>query len=647
MFHGFRFEEVAAPPGPAPVLPPSPSPDALGAVYWWDAASGVSQDGVALAWTDAITGVTLTNATAANGVSFGAPMRVANADHDGRPSILTKYGALHAAVAPMAATTPLAMVVIAKASAYQFVRLFSAVGSDLAHTSGRWSVNARGAALYVSNRYRNFLDAPAYGTTDQSVHMFEWCMDGTRGIAGAEARVDGIVLAPDTATSTTLIMSADFPHVVIGGTPGGAAVMPFADAEIEHVMLFLAADMPTIRPKLEAWWADRQAASRKLKTPRNSIVLQYGQSNAVGMETAAATTYSRHGNLCFAGALETWVADVDGSGGANRAAVQALKERSYESGMAHGLERMVDRSLLSAGAAGWRDLPARYFALNPSASGHSIEQLGDGDFPRLIADLSGAAALGGAGARLDWIWWVQGFSNASGARAAYAPKLTALLAEIEARAAASGIAGDAPHVIIGQHCTSRTNAAGPMVSLDQLAVADARAKTAIFPLYQLPWKNGTHLSTLGQQLKGEYFAKVMHQIAAGSYAPVRFTVADWTAAQIVVSVTGGVGGYQFDTATIPAAPNMGFDIWGADDVTLHEIISNVSILGDQITISLSSAAPNGARLGYGWGRAGMAQPSTSPYALGNLRDADPDQARILGANYSLYNWGLISEAQQG
>jgi hypothetical protein len=135
----------------------------------------------------------------------------------------------------------------------------------------------------------------------------------------------------------------------------------------------------------------------------------------------------------------------------------------------------------------------------------------------------------------------------------------------------------------------------------------------------------------------------MMDIEAGTYAPVRWSVTTWTDTEIVLSVSGGAGVYAFDTTSIPAVTNMGFDVWASNDTTLQNIISGVSLVGSTITISLSSPAPAGARLGYGWGRAGMAMPVNAPYALGNLRDSDARTALVSGVSYPLYNWCLIME----
>lgn len=379
--------------------------------------------------------------------------------------------------------------------------------------------------------------------------------------------------------------------------------------------------------------------------PPYSVVMHYGQSNSVGLETTAESIYTKHGNRSFGKSLESWVAESD-IGGVDRTTTQLLRERVYESGMNHGLGRLVDRKLADIGETDWRMLGRRYFAIHPGVNGVNIETLTTSShWDRAALDINGSRTVTGSTSSFDWLWWVHGFSNASDARGAYAPKLVTLIDKIKAQAVTDGYAGANPRTVIGQMCQSRQASGGfPSVSLSQLAVADADATVDIFPLYQVQWKNGTHMSTLGQKMKGEYFAKTMLDIEDGTYAPVRWSVSSWTDTEIVLAVTGGTGTYAFDTTNIPAVANMGFDVWASDDTTLQNIISGVSLVGSVITISLSAPAPTGARLGYGWGRSGMTVPNNSPYALGNLRDNDSRTALISGTSYPLYNWCLIMDA---
>lgn len=627
--------------GGPPVIQPPPNPEDIGAIYWWDAAENWTDNGSLVTWTDLVAGVTLTNnANPSPAVSFGKPVRVINEDHDGRPATLHRVGgALQGAVTPMASGRRLSIFIAARAGNDEYRRVACFTNATLQTSGGGFTLNTRTNTIYGSSGYRNFDGGPP--TTNQNVALYEWSMGPLRQLGDTESRADNVLLTPGAGTSPTTLIDSTFAKIVVGATVNYSTALAYTYAEVEQLII-MDVVTPEKRQQIIDWWDWRKMQPEPMPAQKR-VVLQYGQSNAVGQDTSAETVFARHGNTCFGNYLLSWYGD-NVSAPPDRTNPQSLKERNFESGMAFGLDFLIDRKLAAIGSRDWRDLGFSYFAINPAVSGRSIEQLSTGtDWARVPLDLAGARALCGETSTLDWVWWTHGFSNASDARGAYAPKLVSMFNSIKAAAVSAGFAAANPNFIIAQHCTHRTNAGFPSVALSQLAVADADPKVNIFPLYPMNWKNGTHMSTIGQKTKGAMYARVMEDIEAGTYSPVRLQLVSWSASEIVVDIVGGTGPYVFDTTNVGAAPNNGFDVWAADSVTLQSIISGVSMTGNRITIALSAPASAGSRLGYGWGRSGMTTPVNLPYALGNLRDSDPRTALINGATIGLYNWCLIQE----
>lgn len=632
---------VARADGGPPVIQPPPNPEEIGAIYWWDAAENWTDNGTNVAWTDLVAGVTLTNnATTSPAVNFGKPIRVINEDHDGRPATLHRVGgALQGPVTPMASGRRLSIFIAARAGNDEYRRVAGFVSATLQNSTGTFTLNTRTSTIYGSSGYRNFDGGPPL--TNQDVVLYEWSMGPLRQLSDMESRADNVPLTPGAGTSPTTVLDSTFGRIVVGATTNFSSALVYTYAEVEQLIV-MDVVTPEKRQQIIDWWTWRKMQSQPMPAEKK-VVLQYGQSNAVGQDTSAETVFARHGNTCFGNYLLSWYAD-NVSSPSDRANPQSLKERNFESGMAFGLDLLVDMKLAALGSRDWRDLGFSYFAINPAVSGRSIEQLSTGtDWARVPVDLAGAKAICGDEGTLDWVWWTHGFSNAGDARGAYAPKLVSMFNNIKAAAVAAGFTGADPNFVIAQHCTSRTNATFPSVGLSQLEVADADPKAHIFPLYPMNWKNGTHMSTIGQKTKGAMYARVMADIDAGTYVPVRTQLVSWTPLDIVLEIVGGNGTYAFDTTAIAAAPNNGFDVWASDSVTLQNIISGVSMVGNLITISLSAPASAGSRLGYGWGRAGMTTPVNLPYALGNLRDTDPRTATINGQTIALRNWCLVHE----
>lgn len=618
---------------------PPPNPEEIGAIYWWSADEGFEINGTSVSWVDRVQGAVVNNVQHSNGVSFGVPKKIVTEDHDYRPAMFARgSGALHGALTPMAQARQLTLFVVARAGNAEYTRMFAAVSADLSHSTGRWSVNARDSSVYGANAYQNFTGGPP--ATNENTVLYEWSMGPNRTLGELTAFADETQLTLGIGTGATRVMDSNFPRVVIGARPNSASALIFTNSEIEHVIVMDRVDA-TKRQQIRDWWNWKKAQIGSIEN-QISVVLQYGQSNAVGQEATAETVYGIHGNLCFGNYLLSWYGEQVGSP-PDRLTVQTLKERVYETGMTIGLDSLVERYLARDQVSDWRELENRYFALNPAVSGRSIEQLASGsDWSRLVSDIVASKSHFEDGG-FDWVWWTHGYSNASDARGAYYPKLVSMFNNIRNAAIAAGYDGADPNYIIAQHCTSRTNATFPSVGLSQLQLARESYKVSIFPLYPMNWKNGIHMSTLGQKLKGEYYSKVMYDIDNGGYNHVEFSLVSWSSVEIVIRVSGGNGSYVFDTTTLPAASNMGFDVWAANSTTLQNIISSVTMVGDLITLSLSSPASAGSRLGYGWGRAGMGQPSNAPYPLGNLRDTDPRVKVMSGVTYGLFNWCVISE----
>ena len=377
---------------------------------------------------------------------------------------------------------------------------------------------------------------------------------------------------------------------------------------------------------------------------RAKIVYGHGQSNMVGQNSAAISGLP-YGNLMFTPGLRTLYNLGDRTG------ISSLMESSTTTGLSLATAYCTELELVKHGATSWSDLDSVFFASCGALSGITVETAFDYDgtvWPNALNDLRAAGDLlfsEGYDPLAAFFVWVHGYSNRNDARGVYAPKLKAGIEKIRGAVAnAHGnfflIAAQMPH----HQQTSDTNL--PNVALDTKDIA-VSVGGEVFPLYPAEWAdNGIHMTTKGNVYKGLMIGKMMFDIANGGYQHIRFKVNRWGSSSVVLDLKGGNGSYTFDTASIPAVPNMGFDAFSASGVYLPGVVTGASLNGSQVTLSVSRSLVAGERITYGFGRPGIILPTDSapgPYHLGNLRDTDSRSKVVSGVTYNLWNWCSIHE----
>lgn len=169
------------------------------------------------------------------------------------------------------------------------------------------------------------------------------------------------------------------------------------------------------------------------------------------------------------------------------------------------------------------------------------------------------------------------------------------------------------------------------VSLGQVAACKDNP-TLLFmacPKYMFTYADTVHLTAASYRWLGEYHAKAWKSIIAGNgWEPLWPDSVTRDGAVITLTMHVPAGPMVFDTTTVAAVPNYGFEY--VDD-TSSATISTVAIDGNNIVITLS-ATPTGAnkKIRYAYtNQIGGVGPK------GNLRDSDPT-ASIYGN--TLYNW---------
>jgi hypothetical protein len=173
----------------------------------------------------------------------------------------------------------------------------------------------------------------------------------------------------------------------------------------------------------------------------------------------------------------------------------------------------------------------------------------------------------------------------------------------------------------------------PIVALAQWRAAeDYPGKIFLTtPKYFLPTSgaagDGVHLSNAGYQWLGELDGKAMNRVL---YQGRR-----WTAVMPKSITSSGttitavfwvpVGNLQFDTTTVSAQTNKGFELSDGGGAT----ITGVSITAsDTVQITISQALAVGAQLRYAY-----TAPAATGGGLGNLKDTDPTTS-LTGRNLS-------------
>lgn len=375
--------------------------------------------------------------------------------------------------------------------------------------------------------------------------------------------------------------------------------------------------------------------------------IDLGQSNRMGLKAADQTKTQPYDNVMVASGVGSWITDVQSRTQDRTATAPLIEYNNYETGTAYGLNRMKELYATLQGTT-WDKIDRNYFGTNSAVAGKTIAQLSAGaEVARTRADINAIRPLFGDTISIDWITFIQGFSDASATTAGYKASIagyhTLLTDEI-----ALTYPDATPQMMICQHSSQRYTGqqAKPTPSLGQVEFANETDGVFVMgPMYQCLWRdNGVHMAWQGQQLMEAYLTQAIFEQEQGTWGgPVTFSVTSWTDTTITLQVVGGTGSYVLDNAQVGAAVNSGFDIYAADEATLENVISSVSIAGSIVTINLSAPTSASAVLAYGWGRSDQIIPSAQEIPLGNLHDTGRGVTVTINTIvYTLDNPALIS-----
>lgn len=628
----FGSNRALAPPAPPTIINPADA----GLFAWWTADAGWVENGAQRSWTDQIGGYTLTNDVIRN-VAMGIPERTITADNGFHPTIDFTNGVLYGEIPPPPAGTNFTVILVC--------------GDE----SGQPTVFLTSPTLAFTGGFTTFFDEANgsaggdvfFRRTSDAIQMRHWDVAGGRTPAEVVHYLDNVEL-PLQNLDNSGTFDSDFSAIGLGSRLRANRSPIFTESNVSEVMLLTEGIMDeTTRNGIYAWWSNKRDTPAIPLPNRFSGVMFYGQSNAYGFGTLALSNRQFYGPVSYLSGLITFEADAEGM--LDRSRTAPLIEKFSETGASIAFNVWTELSAAQAGVP-WNQLSKRHFAICPARGGRGIDELIAGEaWETAQDDINGMVpAAGATPTTLDWIVWVHGTSDFDQSDPNfYAPRLQTLYSQTVAEAQLTMPTSD-PVMLISQPATHRYHGTElPFVQLGMEEAENANSKIQVaFPMYPLSWNDQTHLDVLGQQIKGAYIGKAMYDIENGGNNPVRISeVISWSPTVIQVRVTGGTGNYVVDTSEVGVAPNSGFDIFSSANV-LEDIISSVNLVGDVVTIMLSTPASAGARLGYGWGRVGMAAPSNGPVPLGNIRDDDPRTVTIDSTVYNLHNYALVTALDQ-
>lgn len=388
-----------------------------------------------------------------------------------------------------------------------------------------------------------------------------------------------------------------------------------------------------------------------LTNQKTISVIGIGQSNrrGFGISNIGGTPY---GNTMFAAGLLT-----QDTASPDRSSIIPINDTAG-TGMAIALGYTVELEMAAKSTDSWSSISKRYFATCPAWNGATITDLTDYEGSRWPAvrddlrEMGKAIASAGQTPQFGFISWVHGYANRFDARGVYLEKLK--LAYERIKGVGSINSEGYPMFLAAQMPHHKQNAEIPSFSINAPnAALDTRdfamgVGGEIYPLYQVNWADdGIHMSREGKIHAALYEGKIIYDLGSGNgYSHVRCDPVNLATSTIVLNIKGGNGSYVFDTTTIPATPNMGFDIYDASNNLIDNRITSVTLTGTSISVVLNQVLAPGEKLTYGWGRPDIPMPTNAapaPYQLGNLRDTDSRSKLLEGNTYNLYNWSAIQE----
>ena len=287
----------------------------------------------------------------------------------------------------------------------------------------------------------------------------------------------------------------------------------------------------------------------------------------------------------------------------------------------------------------------------PGWGATTIAQLSQGTshYDRMVEQAGYGLSLANADGKtyaVQAVTWTQGESDylAGTTQAAYLAALNTLIADTNTDVkAATGQVKDI--VYIGYQIATHLNYAADDVPDIAMAQLECEGSNPLFfiatPMYHLPYQDGGHLTGVGSRWLGGYYGLAYKRIVIDGtqWRPLQplSTVVQSNLIEAVFHVPHGK--LAFDTAGVPARPDMGFEL--VDSVGGALAISTVEIVdADRVRITAAAAVPAGAKLRYGWSGATNA-------GQGNLRDTQGDDIVFdpNGINKPMHNWCVIFEKE--
>lgn len=287
----------------------------------------------------------------------------------------------------------------------------------------------------------------------------------------------------------------------------------------------------------------------------------------------------------------------------------------------------------------------------PGWGATTIAQLSQGTshYDRMIEQAGYGLSLANADGKtyaVQAVTWTQGESDylAGTTQAVYLAALNTLIADTNTDVKA--ITGQAKDIVyIGYQTATHLNYAADDVPDIAMAQLECEGSNPLFfiatPMYHLPYQDGGHLTGVGSRWLGGYYGLAYKRIVidGAQWRPLQplSTVVQSNIIEAGFHVPHGK--LAFDTAGVPARPDMGFELVDSADGALA--ISTVEIVDtDRVRITAAAAVPSGAKLRYGWSGATNA-------GQGNLRDTQGDDIVFdpNGINKPMHNWCVIFEKE--
>jgi hypothetical protein len=159
----------------------------------------------------------------------------------------------------------------------------------------------------------------------------------------------------------------------------------------------------------------------------------------------------------------------------------------------------------------------------------------------------------------------------------------------------------------------------------------------VCPKYMVPYYDGAHLTAVGYQMVGEYYAKAYRRVILEGlpWEPLRPIEVTRDGATITVRFLVPVRPLVLDTELVTNPGSYGFRYM--DDSGAPPAITNVATTSDTTVRITLASTPTGSnkRIRYGYTATSSVPSGPVTGARGCLRDSDPTVSRY---GYPLYNW---------